>query len=308
MRFKKDFILLGIMAIVAFGAAGLTIVSHPKSDLKARQLCVMASFYPMYVIGLNVADGVEGVSVRCMTENQTGCLHDYQMTTEDMKALESSDVFLMNGGGMESFLDSVLANYPELFVVNAGKGLEDNMLSGHSHEGEEEANAHFWLHPEYYKIQIQNTADGFAMLDPDHAAMYQDNAQRYIAQVEKMAEKYQKELVIPQGSGVIVFHDAFAYLADYLGMNVIHIVEMDGETSMSAGEVAEVIEEVREHNVQILFTEAQYSREIAETITRETDAVFYVINSLVTGDGTKDSYLRGMQENFEALKEAFHGA
>ena len=44
--------------------------------------------YPMYIIARNITDGVDNVSLRCMAQNQTGCLHDYQITTTDMKVLE----------------------------------------------------------------------------------------------------------------------------------------------------------------------------------------------------------------------------
>ena len=49
---------------------------------------MVTSFYPMYIMALNVTDGVEGVKVDNMAGQQTGCLHDYQLQTKDMKNLE----------------------------------------------------------------------------------------------------------------------------------------------------------------------------------------------------------------------------
>lgn len=317
MKWKKDLILVGIMVIVAVFAAGMTIAVHDTDREKKEQMRITASFYPVYIMALNLADGIEDVEVSCMTQNQTGCLHDYQMTTQDMRVLEDSDAFLINGGGMEGFLEEVAENDPSLPVIDTGHPLEDLPKEGHSGEYEQEKavhseeghaheheNAHFWLNPEYYCMQVQAAADGLSEIDKAHAAQYRENAEIYIGKVKKLAKKMKAEFPGGQHTGVVVFHDAFVYLADYLGMEVIHTVDMDGETSLSAGEIAEVMEEVRENDVKALFTEAQYSTEIADTVAAETDAVPFVIDSLVTGDGDKDAYLEGMEANLAVLKEA----
>lgn len=309
MKYKRDLILLGIMVMTAVCAAGLTAFCNGKDSQPKGNLQVMASFYPMYIIALNIADGIDGVDIHCMAQSQTGCLHDYQITTGDMKMLESSDIFIINGGGMESFLEDVSSNYPSLTIVDAGLGLQSVLKEGHSHQGEEgeeenESNAHFWLNPSYYIVQVQTIADQLAVLDKSHAKQYKQNAVNYIEKIRRIAKKMQSELTVPD-IGVVVFHDAFVYLAEYLGLHVVHTMEIDGETSLNAGEIAEIMEEIKEGQVKILFTEAQYSTEIADMIGRETGAAFYIIDSLVTGNGDKNSYLLGMESNLEVLKQAF---
>ena len=316
MRYKRDFILLGIMVITAICAVGLTIFFNPNHSLQKKNVQITASFYPMYIIARNITDGMDNVSLSCMAQNQTGCLHDYQITTTDMKVLESTDIFIINGGGMESFLEDIVLNYPMLHIVDAGKefGISESAKEElfdkeeHSHKEEhdhkEEINAHFWLNPAYYILQVQTIADELAKLDQDHAKQYQDNAKIYIEKVRKLANKMQTELEVPN-IGVIVFHDAFVYLAEYLGLSVVHTMEIDSETSLNAGEIAEIMEQIQKGNVEILFTEAQYSTRIADTIGKETNVAVYVIDSLVTGKEDKDSYLRGMESNLELLKQAF---
>ena len=60
----------------------------------------------MYVLAENLTEGVSGIEVSNLTENQTGCLHDYQLTSRDMKLLSRADVFLVNGAGMELFMEN----------------------------------------------------------------------------------------------------------------------------------------------------------------------------------------------------------
>ena len=61
------------------------------------------------------------------------------------------------------------------------------------------------------------------------------------------------------------------------------------------------MEQIQKGNVEILFTEAQYSTRIADTIGKETNVAVYVIDSLVTGKEDKDSYLRGMESTGNAI-------
>ena len=76
--------------------------SAKNTDEADDTLTVVTSFYPMYIAALNIVDGVEGVRLENLSEPQTGCLHDFQLTPEDMKLLSTADVFVINGGGIES--------------------------------------------------------------------------------------------------------------------------------------------------------------------------------------------------------------
>lgn len=98
-------------------AFGLYAASGEESEFQ-----IVTSFYPMYIIALNVTQGIEGVEVSNMAGQQTGCLHDYQLQNKDMKNLETADAFIINGAGMESFLDKVLQQLPSLPVINASEG------------------------------------------------------------------------------------------------------------------------------------------------------------------------------------------
>ena len=79
--------LLAAIFVVAFGCT-FFIYQKQEKNAKAEDLTVVTSFYPMYIAALNVCDGVEGIHLENLSEPQTGCLHDYQLTPEDMKLLQ----------------------------------------------------------------------------------------------------------------------------------------------------------------------------------------------------------------------------
>ena len=99
----------------------LALLALPAASLAET---VVTSFYPIYLFALNLTDGLDGVEVHNLAAPGTGCLHDYQLQTGDMKKLAQADVFLINGAGMESFLPGVTDAFPSLPVVNASEGID----------------------------------------------------------------------------------------------------------------------------------------------------------------------------------------
>jgi zinc transport system substrate-binding protein len=330
---RKLYILFGIMALLLIIGSVIIVIATKKAQADITQgedkLKVVTTFYPVYMLGLNLAEGVEEIEVKSLTDLNTGCLHDYQLTTEDMKIISSADVMVINGGGMESFLADIRTNYPELTIIDASEGIEMlPSVSDPAHEAEEgdeegeeaehdhgEWNAHVWLDPRLYIKQIEHVTESLGNyiesskgIEQSVADKINSNSLAYIDQI-KMLDQQITDLAneISSKTGTIreavIFHDAFAYLANRIGITVAHTVPLDSDTSLSAGDIGEIIDEVKAGNIQYLFTEIQYSDSIASQIAAETDASVYIIDSAVTGDGSMDSYIKAMQKNIETLKE-----
>lgn len=311
VKIKKWLILLGIMVIVSSVGILFTWSFSGNMLKKQNKITIVTSFYPMYIATKNIVDNIENIELICLTQNQTGCLHDYQMTTQDMKKIENADIFIINGGGIESFIERVVKMYPDLFVINASEGIPflpstETHVHDHQEENEEEYNPHVWLNPSYYSKQIENITKGLSAYNGENKNNYNRNSKIYLSQVEELKIKIEKELKNPVYQQVVLFHDAFAYLADAIGIKVIYTVDMDEETSLSAGEIAEVINKVKQYQVKVLLTEKQYNNSIANRISEETKAKTFVVDSLVTGEDDKSSYIKGMEYNIEILKKALY--
>lgn len=316
---KKNLVLFGILLIVALAGAGFTILTgggNPGTE-NDDKLHIVTSFYPVYIAALNVADGLEDVEVTNMTENNGGCLHDYQLTAADMKKLENADVFIINGAGMETFMESILETYPDLTVIDSSENIpllecEEHDHAGHEseheHEGEEghdhgEYNGHIWLNPDTYVMQIENMKHGLMELDEAHAAGYEANAHAYTEKVQQIGAELEAIGAKRPKEHIVIFHDSYAYLADKLNFHIVHQVVMEEDTSFSAGEIAEIMEEIKENGVSVLLAEKQYSDQIPTRIAEETGTKVIIVDSLVSGEMDKDAYINGMKENIRILKE-----
>lgn len=316
----------------ASNASGNTKNTDEADDM----LTVVTSFYPMYIATLNIVDGVEGVRLENLSEPQTGCLHDFQLTPEDMKLLSTADVFVINGGGIESFMSDVAKAYPKLDVVEACEDVallsEDDADSDHDHDHDADTesdsdhdhdheadaesdsahdhdhgdeNAHAWMSVPRYRTMVQTIASRLAKKDAKHADEYYANAKAYDAKLAVLEEKINSIKSLTNGQNIIIFHEAYAYVADDFSMNACYLLDLDEERSVSAGEIKQVIGAIKDDGVSVILAEELYGKSMGDTVSRETDVHVIYIDPLNRGEYDKDSYLYGMEHNIELIKEAF---
>lgn len=300
---KKRICLLAMLIAMAL-LGGCVAASAEKT--------FVTSFYPMYIFAQNIAQGVPGVEIVNLAGENVGCLHDYQLKTRDMATLEKADALIINGGGMEQFMDKVIAQQPQLPVIDAGSGIE-MLCSGdeHDHDGHEHddhdhevLNAHVWLDPALAVRQVHNIAEGLAAADGENAQAYLANAEEYTARIEALHEEIKAQLAPLAGSEIVTFHEAFDYFAGAYGLHVAAVIAGDSGEEPSTRQIAKLCDLVGGLAVKALFVEPQYPAKTAETIARETGAKIYTLDPVVTGDGSMDSYETLMRENARVLQEA----
>ena len=349
------------------GAAGEmsdTSDSEKNTDEADDMLTVVTSFYPMYIAALNIVDGVEGVRLENLSEPQTGCLHDFQLTPEDMKLLSTADVFVINGGGIESFMSDVAKAYPKLDVVEACEDVallsEDDADSDHNHDHDADTesdsdhdhdhdadtesdsdhdhdhdadiesdsdhdhdhdadiesdsdhdhdhgdeNAHAWMSVPRYRTMVKTIASHLAQKDEAHAEEYYANAEKYDAKLANLEKEQASLKSLTDGQNIVIFHEAYAYVADDFSMNACYLLDLDEERSVSAGEIKQVISAIKDDGVSVILAEELYGKSMGDTVSRETDVHVVYIDPLNRGEYDKDSYLDGMEQNIELIKDAF---
>lgn len=316
MKNKYVFVTVLLLVLLLTGAGLTQLYVKEETKQQDSELTVVTSFYPMYIAAMNVIGDTPGVDLQNLSEPQTGCLHDYQLTPADMKLLSGADVFIVNGGGIESFLSDVAADYKNLSIVNACEGL--NLLSEED-EGEEHAhgdahedghnhgdvNAHAWMSIALYKQQVENILEGLCRIDLKHQDAYESNAKEYLAKVEDLEREQQSLKEELAGKHIVIFHEAYAYVAEDYDMEISYTMDLDEERQVSAGEVADVMGAIEKNDISVVLAEELYGKDMGDTVERETDAKVCYLDTLTRGEYEKDSYLDAMRHNMELLKEAF---
>ena len=296
-------------AVCLTGFSGCGTPAKESSRLK-----LLSSFYPIAIMALNITDGVEGVAVESMAQQQTGCLHDFQMTTADMKKAETADAFLINGAGMEGFLDKISDQLPELPVIDSSTGIpliasgEDHHHDGgegHDHD-QEDYNPHLWVSITNCMEQVRNLSEGIIALDPEHEAEYRENTETYLEKLSALRDKMHSALDHVKNKDIITFHEAFPYFAEEFGLHIAAVINREPDSQPSAKELADTIRLVRETGVKALFVEPLYPETSADIIAAETGAQVYVLDPAVSGEWDKNAYLTAMESNLQVLEQALN--
>lgn len=296
---KNKYVFVLVMLVVITVVSGLLTniyVSESGSKQEEQTLTVVTSFYPMYIAALNVIGDTDGVHLQNLSEPQTGCLHDFQLTPEDMKLLSKADVFIINGGGIESFMKDVAKSYPDLTIIEASEGID--LL-----EDEGEENAHAWMSVATYEEQVNHIAEGLIAADEKNASDYQKHADAYMVKLDALKERQQKVAEKIKEQSVILFHEAYDYVADDYGLNVAYVLDLDEERQVSAGEVADVLAAVRDDQVKYILAEELYGKSMGDTVEKETDAKVIYLDALNRGDYDADSYIKGMSANIDLIEQ-----
>ncbi|MGN0778651.1 MAG: metal ABC transporter solute-binding protein, Zn/Mn family [Aristaeellaceae bacterium] len=295
----------------------LALILLPVASLAET---VVTSFYPIYLFALNLTDGLDGVSVHNLAAPGTGCLHDYQLQTGDMKKLAQADVFLINGAGMESFLPGVTDAFPELMVVDASEGIDllDAQVEGvvvadhadhddHDHDHDGSYNAHIWLDAANAQQMVRNLADGLITALPQHAEALAANRDAYLTRLAALDEELKAGTAELAHRDIITFHEAFPYFAQAYGLNVAAVVNREPGDALSPARLAELVNVVRELGAPPLFVEPQYDDMAARTLSTETGAPVYELDPVVTGPDQNiplTYYEDIMRQNLSVLQQA----
>lgn len=279
----------------------ILLALRPGSGAEVNRMprTIVATFYPMYIALLNIAGGVDGVRVSSLVDSQAGCLHDYQLTTRDMAVLSKAEALVVNGAGLESFLECRALSRPGLTVIDASAGI-DLLVSGGV------TNAHVWVSPTLHIRQIHRIAEALAGWDPVHAAQYGENAAAYIRRLERLKGVMDSTLRAVRHRQIITFHEAFPYFAYEFNLTIAGVIEREPGSSPSAAEMAALIQLIRTSGVKTLFVEPQYPAKVATSIARETGAQLYTLDPIVSGPISTNAYLTLMERNLAELTRALN--
>lgn len=290
-KYLKSLLIIMILSLTLITFSGCT-----KSKEDNKNLKIVTSFYPIYIMAQNITDGIESIELTNMTDINVGCLHDYTLQPADLKKIEKADIFIENGLGIENFNDKIINSYINLEIINSTENI--NAL-----EDDNELNGHTWTSISNYIEQVEYIAKKLKEINPENKDLYEKNAEEYKKKLLELKKKYDEELLPLAGKKALVLNESFAYLLNDLKLDTIEIHTDHEESTISAEKLKKTINEMKENNINIIIIDKDDNEKNAETIKKETGAKIYKLNSCLNGNMDKGSYINAMNENLEVFKE-----
>lgn len=260
---------------------------------------IVTSFYTTYVFAQNIAKDIPNVTVQNMSDNHSGCLHDYHLDTSDMKKIENADVFIINGAGLESFLEKVYEK-EDLYVIDASSDIE--LLQS---KYEDEPNEHTWLSISNAILQVEKIGNELADIDVANRDKYLENKANYIERLKKLKNELRESLYdVNKDIKIVTTHDAFPYFADDFDIEIVDVIEREEGQSPTQKEMKNIINNIKDNDVCGIFIEPDYSNKLAQTIANEANVNVYTLDSITSGDGNIYDYENKMKQNIETIRES----
>lgn len=281
------FLLLFLWPIMLFGCAA-----------QDEDVSILATTRPVYDLTSALCEGTQ-LGVSLLISENVSCLHDYSLSTAQMKKLENAQLVILSGGGLENLDDTLLQRCSSVCDASVGISfLECHEEHGHDHEHEHDA--HIWLSPANAKLMAQNICQSLIAQYPSERELFERNLTSLLARLDELQSYGEQTLQTLSGRELITFHDGFAYLAQAFDLTILAAVEEESGSEASARDLIELIDMVREHDLPAIFVERNGSTAAASVIARETGVRVFTLD-MCMGEG---NYFDNMYHNIDSLKEA----
>jgi len=210
--------------------------------------------------------------------------HLYEPVPSVLRAAAEATLYFTVGSGIEferSHLETIRQQNAGLTVLPCAEGVALRGLAephhhdhgdhdghdGHAEQGRGSLDPHIWLSPANLRAMAAHVRDGLVAADPDGEATYTAGHLEYVGRIEELDGELKAMLEPHAGRAFLVYHPSWGYFADAYGLRQI-AVEEGGRKPGPAG-IAAVIDQAREHGIQVVFVAPQFDRTAAETVAAE---------------------------------------
>jgi len=291
--------ILSIVIVIPLAGYGLWASEQngePSQQVSEKHK-ILVTFYPIYKFAKAVGGEKVDVSVIIPSGVEP---HDWEPTVQDIERLQQSNMIIINGAGLESWIPKLVSANPDIIVVDSSKNIQ--LLQ--KNEGTSMTDPHIWLDPVLAKVQVQNIADSMIKADPENANYYQQNANQYKTKLDQLDKQIRTELASCNKKDFLAFHDAFSYFSKEYGLNQNTVVGgLNPESEPTAKALEDITQKAQNLGINVVFTEEAVNPQVAKVIADEIHGKVLVLSPLEVTN-INDDYIEKMQNNLSNLKEA----
>lgn len=302
--------LLRLLHISVLSLLLAPLVSAFAATDSGKPLRIGITLHPYYSYVANiVGDKAEVVPLIPAGFNP----HAYEPRADDIKRIGSLDVIVLNGVGHDDFADRMIATSerPDIKVIEANANVPLLAATGNAARGAGKVvNPHTFLSISASIAQVNNIARELGKIDPANAAFYTQNARAYGKRLRQMrADALAKLTQAPNADlRVATVHAAYDYLLREFGLEVTAVVEPAHGIEPSPSQLKKTIDQLRELDVKVIFSEMDFPSTYVETIQRESGVKLYPLSHISYGDYSAEKYEVEMKGNLDTVVRAIQEA
>jgi manganese/zinc/iron transport system substrate-binding protein len=237
--------------------------------------------------------------------------HLYKASEGDVQDLAEADLVLYNGLHLEAKLADVLAELGGRAAAVTGGIDEAKLLSPPEFEGQYDP--HVWFDVSLWMSVVEEIRDTLVERDPADRAVYEANAERYLAELEALDEEVREALaaIPPERRVLVTAHDAFNYFGKAYGFDVLGLQGISTATEAGAADVQALAEEIAEREIPAMFVETSVSSRAIEAVREAVQARGFDVrlgtqlfsDAMGDPDTPEGTYLGMIRHNVQAIVE-----
>ncbi|HSQ43137.1 MAG TPA: metal ABC transporter substrate-binding protein [Fibrobacteraceae bacterium] len=296
MRITRFFVPVSVA--LALMACGNSKTPTPKSTSVVKPVGVVTTTPVLENLVRRIGHDVAGLKVSLAFQTHGKCLHEHQISTEEMRNLCSASLVVANGVNFEPFLDQAMRQCPQIPVVRVG----DNCADMPATDGG--TDPHAWFGSKNIDCMASNLTKALAQYDTLHATAYNANGEAVQKQLSDFWNTVHNGNASLRGLPVVSFHGAYNYLARELGMNMVATFgEEQEDVTPSAKQIAELISKIKAQKVSLLMLGENETPDLAAAVARETGVRVIRLRNMMEGLDTNDSqaYEHAIQDDISRL-------
>ena len=290
----KQFRVLIFLVIICL-IAGLQACRQSVTE-KSEKLRILTTIAPLYSFTKNIAGDLADVDN--LLPSGAGP-HECSFSPADIVKVSRSDVLIKNGVDLESWLDKLMISAQtgkkEIVIADTSSGVEiiDN-------------DPHIWLSPVNAVIQVKNIRDCLVKADPGNSETYRENAGLYIKRLKALDREIRDEVRTWKQREFVALHPAFTYFTKDYGLKQAAVIQETPEIEPSPKHIIDVIKTIEAAGIKAIFSESRASHKIVDTIAEDLKLRVYNLDTLETGELSKEWYEEKMRANLAVFKKALN--
>ena len=324
---RRSHALVATLPLSALLLAGCGGESTAAGDGDGTTVVTSTNVYASIVSAI-AGDAVE---VEPIIDDAAQDPHEYEATSRDQLTLSRADMVVMNGGGYDSFVTTMLnALDTEPAVVDAVSvsdlpGAAEAAESGHDHEGEDahdheghdheghdhgpgSFNEHVWYSIPTMISLVDEIEAQLAEVAPDDEAQFEENAQTLHGQLEDLQSRIDELAQDHDGEAAAVTEPVALWLFEDLGLtNVIpddFVYAVEAGSDVSPVVVADATEALETEDVQVFAFNPQTSGPEADALLDAADEQGIPVVEMTETIQTDDDYVTWMTATVDAVEQA----
>lgn len=270
---RKTLLVILVAAVLIIGMAAC------KTGVKSDKPQIVVSIYPYELLLRQlVGEGIEVTSI--IPANSSP--HTWSPTPSAIKSIESADLAITNGLGLETNLTKQFAALGDRHISIAdlvklpqphdteGKGGVEHEHGDedhdHHHEGE---NPHLWLSPNLMVRAVVELGDILQGRFPEHAQTISANASAMIKDFTALHMQIMQQRDAFQNPAIITYHDSYHHFLHDFNIQALGTVQSSPGKEPTPKELAELGNIIRANGIKAIYVEPQMDRRSATVLAKE---------------------------------------